>query len=142
MNVPLLDIVKWANGLVLFKRCEKTSVIFKWPRVWAENNYRQSVKHVSTSEACSSLRLYMPQPLMSDWPDGMKCSHSPHAPLYFLTFLKTSTTLLTYHSLEIGRRVLLGSYNTDDTTDMNHTSPGILILKSLLVALENCADCF
>jgi hypothetical protein len=33
MNVPLLDIVKWANGLVLFKRCEKTSVIFKWPRV-------------------------------------------------------------------------------------------------------------
>jgi len=29
MNVLLLDIVKWVNGLVLFKRCEKTSVIFE-----------------------------------------------------------------------------------------------------------------
>jgi hypothetical protein len=50
--------------------------------------------------------------------------------------------LLTYHSLEIGRRVLLGSYNMDDTTDMNRTSPEIWILKSLLVARENCADYF
>jgi hypothetical protein len=93
------------------------------------------------SEACSSLRLYMPQPLISDWANGMKFSHSLHTPLTFLSFLKTSTTLLTYHSLEIGRRVLLGSHDMDDTTNMNRTSPGIWILESLLVARENCADC-
>lgn len=34
---PLLDTVKWVNGLVFFKQCHRTSVIFRWPRVWAEN---------------------------------------------------------------------------------------------------------
>jgi hypothetical protein len=84
----------------------------------------------------------MPQQLMSDWANDMKCSHSTHTPLNFPSFLKTSKTLLTYHSLEIGRRVLLGSYDMDDTTDMIRTSPGIWISKSLLVARENCVDCF
>ena len=67
----------------------------------------------------------MPQPSMSDRAKSMKFSHSLHMPLNFLSFLKTSTTLLTYHSLEIGRRVLPGSHDMDDTTDMNRTSPGI-----------------
>ena len=72
----------------------------------------------------------------------MKCSHSPHTPLNFPSLLKTSKTLLAYRSLEIGRRVLLGSYNMDDTTGMNHTGPEIWISKSLLVARENYADYF
>jgi hypothetical protein len=36
MSTPLLDTVKWVNGLAFFKKCEQTPVIFKWPRMWAE----------------------------------------------------------------------------------------------------------
>jgi hypothetical protein len=36
MDTPLLNTVKWVNGLAFFKQCEQTPVIFKWPRMWAE----------------------------------------------------------------------------------------------------------
>jgi hypothetical protein len=39
-GTPLLDTVKWVNGLTFFKKCEQTPVIFKWPRIWVEKNYR------------------------------------------------------------------------------------------------------
>jgi hypothetical protein len=39
-GIPLLDTVKWVNGLAFFKQCEQTPVIFKWPRIWAEKTYR------------------------------------------------------------------------------------------------------
>jgi hypothetical protein len=36
MGTPLLDTVKWVNGLAFFTKGENSSVIFKWPRIWAE----------------------------------------------------------------------------------------------------------
>jgi hypothetical protein len=39
-GIPLLDTVKWVNGLAFFKQCEQAPVIFKWPRIWAEKTYR------------------------------------------------------------------------------------------------------
>jgi hypothetical protein len=39
-GTPLLDTVKWVNGLAFFKQCEQTPVTFKWPRIWAERAYR------------------------------------------------------------------------------------------------------
>jgi len=39
-GTPLLDTVKWVNGLSFSKQCEQTPVIFKWPRIWVENPYR------------------------------------------------------------------------------------------------------
>ena len=35
-GTPLLDTVKWVNGLAFFKQCEQTPVIFQWPRIWVE----------------------------------------------------------------------------------------------------------
>ena len=35
-GTPLLDTVKWVNGLAFFKQCEQTPVIFEWPRIWVE----------------------------------------------------------------------------------------------------------
>jgi hypothetical protein len=52
MGTPLLDTVKWVNGLAFFKQCEQPPVIFKWPRLWAAKAYRQSVRHESRSKAC------------------------------------------------------------------------------------------
>jgi hypothetical protein len=40
MGVPLLDTIKWVNGLAFFKRYEQIPVIFEWPRIWVENFYR------------------------------------------------------------------------------------------------------
>lgn len=37
MGTPMLDTIKWVNGLVFFKQCERISVIFRWPHVWADN---------------------------------------------------------------------------------------------------------
>jgi hypothetical protein len=39
-GTPLLDTVKWVNGLAFFKQCEQTPVIFEWPRIWVERTYR------------------------------------------------------------------------------------------------------
>jgi hypothetical protein len=39
-GTPLLDTVKWVNGLAFFKQCEQTPVIFGWPRTWVEKTYR------------------------------------------------------------------------------------------------------
>jgi hypothetical protein len=39
-GTPLLDTVKWINGLAFFKQCEQTPVIFEWPRIWVEKAYR------------------------------------------------------------------------------------------------------
>jgi hypothetical protein len=38
-GMPLLDTVKWVNGLAFFKQCDQTPVIFKWPRIWVEKAY-------------------------------------------------------------------------------------------------------
>jgi hypothetical protein len=40
LGTPVLDTVKWVNGLAFFKRCEQTAVFFKWPRVWAEKPHQ------------------------------------------------------------------------------------------------------
>jgi hypothetical protein len=37
-GTPLLDTVKWVNGLAFFEQCEQTPVIFEWPRIWVEKN--------------------------------------------------------------------------------------------------------
>jgi hypothetical protein len=52
MGTPLLDTVKWVDGLAFFRQCEQTPVIFEWPRIWVEKAYRQSVKHEPRSKAC------------------------------------------------------------------------------------------
>ena len=39
-GTPLLDTVKWVNGLAFFKQCEQTPVVFGWPRIWVEKTYR------------------------------------------------------------------------------------------------------
>jgi hypothetical protein len=39
-GTPLLDTVKWVNGLAFFKQCEQSPVIFEWPRIWVERTYR------------------------------------------------------------------------------------------------------
>jgi hypothetical protein len=39
-GTPLLDTVKWVNGLSFFKQCEQTPVIFEWPHIWVEKTYR------------------------------------------------------------------------------------------------------
>jgi hypothetical protein len=98
MGVPLLDTIKWVNGLAFFKQYEQTPVIFKWPLIWVENVYRKSVRSESRSKACAPSRSCKLQQSMSDCGDNLKCSHSPHTPLYFLFFLRISTTLLTYDS--------------------------------------------
>jgi hypothetical protein len=36
-GLPLLDTVKWVNGLFCFGRYDKTKVVFRWPHVWTEN---------------------------------------------------------------------------------------------------------
>jgi hypothetical protein len=35
-GLPLLDTVKWVNGLFFFGRYDKTKVIFRWPHEWTE----------------------------------------------------------------------------------------------------------
>jgi hypothetical protein len=40
LGTPVLDTVKWVNGLAFFKRCEQTAVVFKWPRVRAVNTHQ------------------------------------------------------------------------------------------------------
>jgi hypothetical protein len=35
-GLPLLDTVKWVNGLSFFERYDKTKVVFRWPHVWME----------------------------------------------------------------------------------------------------------
>jgi len=39
-STPLLDTVKWVNGLAFFKQCEQIPIIFEWPRIWVERTYR------------------------------------------------------------------------------------------------------
>jgi hypothetical protein len=39
-GTPLLNTVKWVNGLAFFKQCEQTPGIFEWPRIWVEKTYR------------------------------------------------------------------------------------------------------
>jgi hypothetical protein len=36
-GLPLLDAVKWVNGLFFFGPYDKTKVVFRWPHVWTEN---------------------------------------------------------------------------------------------------------
>jgi hypothetical protein len=39
MSTPLLDTIEWVNGLAFFTKGENSSVIFNWPRIWAEKTY-------------------------------------------------------------------------------------------------------
>lgn len=38
-DTPLMDTVKWVNGLAFFNKSEQIPVIFKWPRIWVEKTY-------------------------------------------------------------------------------------------------------